>query len=65
MECLIKKLVKKIKDDLEDNKKQQLLFADEQKDYVLEKLIRDPMVTAEEVEEYIRTKKETGVGKMP
>jgi hypothetical protein len=58
-------IIQKIKDDLEDNKKQQLLFADEEKDYILEKLIRDPMVTAEEVEEYIRTKKETGVGTMP
>ena len=54
-----------IKEQMEDNKKQQLLFADEQKDYILEKLIRDQMVTAEEVEEYIRTKKETGVGTMP
>ena len=58
-------IIQKIKDDLEDNKKKQLLFADEEKDYILEKLIRDPMVTAEEVEEYIRTKKETGVGTMP
>ena len=54
-----------IKEQIADNKKQQLLFADEEKDYILEKLIRDPMVTAAEVEEYIRTKKETGVGKMP